>query len=177
MRSAVALDQDGSIYAAGSFTGQLVLGGQSLTAASEVVTYGRFFGQNAADSKRLRSARSRCQGSPGGELLARLTTSYPNSMLLAGSLSSALEGSNLVGSWSGELEIAGEKLISPTPGSLLFSRLAYTETLSAPRQFSVPGVSLISQDTAVRGESIWVAARWIEPDSDEHDVFVARFEP
>jgi hypothetical protein len=143
-----------------------------------VVSYGRFFGLHGEDFEAPAiSSLSVSRVGASGELLARKSTSYPNSLFQVGALLPGSSGSRLAASWSGEVDVGGRTLTSPAPRSLLFSQLAGGEALNTPRHFSVPGIALTSQTAALSGDSIWVTARWIDPDSNEHDVLVARFEP
>jgi hypothetical protein len=175
-------EHDHSDHPPGLHFMQTALGSVALTPElsgelSVVVTHGRFFGLHGGDFEAPAiSTMEISRVAASGGLLARTRTDQPNSLLQVGTLLSTADGSRLAASWSGEIEIAGQKMVAVAPRSLLLSQLAESGTLSAPHQFGVAGVSLTAQDAAAFQGSIWVTARWMDLASDEHDVFVARFE-
>jgi hypothetical protein len=82
----------------------------------------------------------------------------------------------LVGSFTGELVIDSRGFFTSYGRRLLFARIADDGDLHDAGDFGLEGTGLTGHAACARGASVWVAARAVDLETLDQDIFLGRFD-
>jgi hypothetical protein len=114
--------------------------------------------------------------SPVGGVDTRASLDGPGSLLQVAGAVGMQGGTRLFGSFTGDLVIDDHEFFTSYGRRLLFARIAEDGTLHDGGDFGMAGVGLTGHAACARDASAWVAARAIELETNDHDIFLGRFD-
>jgi hypothetical protein len=111
-----------------------------------------------------------------GSVGTRASLDGPGSLLQVAGAVGMQGGMRLFGSFTGELVVDSRGFYTSYGRRLLFARIAEDGTFHDGGDFGMAGVGLTGHAAYARDGSAWVAARAVELETDDHDIFLGRFD-
>lgn len=114
--------------------------------------------------------------SPVGGVGTRASLDGPGSLLQVAGAIGMQGGTRLFGSFTGELVIDSRGFFTSYGRRLMFASIAEDGTLHDGGDFGMAGIGLTGHAACAREDSAWVAARAVELETNDHDIFLGRFD-